>query len=94
MLGWEILKEKTDYVLSIPPISIKEEELILEISTLFKEVSKNKDITLKNVRNEIAELLVDYCKYHNISLDPDQEKYVTEYLLYNISGFNGIEEFL
>ena len=94
MLGWEILKEKAEYILSIPPISKNEENLIIEISAQFKEASKNKDITTKNVRNEIAELLVDYCRHHNISLDHDQEQYITKYLLYNLSGYNGIEEFL
>ncbi len=94
MLGWEILKEKAEYTLSIPPISKNEENLIVEISNQFKEVSKNKDISLKNIRREAAELLVDYCKYHNISLDHDQEKYITEYLVYNISGYNGLDEFL
>ena len=94
MLGWEILNEKAEYILSIPPISKNEESLIIEISAQFKETSKNKDITTKNVRNEIAELLVDHCRHRNISLDHDQEQYITKYLLYNLSGYNGIEEFL
>ncbi|MEM3454987.1 MAG: ATPase, T2SS/T4P/T4SS family [Candidatus Micrarchaeia archaeon] len=94
MLGWEIVKEKKDYSLSIPPISKEEEEIIVDITKLFKEESKNKDISSKNIRKEIAELLIDYCKYHHISLDPDQEKYFVNYLMYNIYGFNGIEEFL
>ncbi|MEM3369290.1 MAG: ATPase, T2SS/T4P/T4SS family [Candidatus Micrarchaeia archaeon] len=94
MLGWEIVKEKKDYALSIPPISKEEEDIIVDLTKLFKEESKNKDISSKNVRKEIAELLIDYCKYHNISLDPDQEKYFVNYLMYNIYGFSGIEEFL
>ncbi|MCX8202298.1 MAG: ATPase, T2SS/T4P/T4SS family [Candidatus Micrarchaeota archaeon] len=94
MLGWEIVNEKKDYNLSIPPISKQEEEIINELTKLFKEESKDKDISSKNIRKEIAELLIDYCKYHHISLEPDQEKYFVDYLMYNIYGFNGIEEFL
>ncbi|MCS7109636.1 MAG: ATPase, T2SS/T4P/T4SS family [Candidatus Micrarchaeota archaeon] len=94
MLGWEIVKGKKDYNLSIPPISKEEEEIILEITRIFKDESKNKDISAKNVRKEIAELLIDYCKYHNIVLDQDQEKYFVDYLMYNIHGYNGLEEFL
>jgi flagellar protein FlaI len=94
MLGWGIFKEKKDYNLSIPPITTQEEEFIEEITKLFKEVSKTKDIPQKEIRNEIIELLIDYCRHHNISLDKDQESYLADYLTYNIYGFNGIDELL
>jgi len=94
MLGWGVYKEKKDYNLSIPPITFQEEEFIEQVTKLFKEVSKTKDIPQKEVRNEIIELLVDYCRHHNISLDKDQESYLADYLTYNISGFNGIDELL
>ena len=92
MLNW-CIKKNGSYKLPLPPLSKDEEEVVREVSEEFKEFSKHSDFVDDKTRmdNIFDELLMNFCKKSNISLDKDQREYLKKYIYSNVIGFCGLE---
>ncbi len=94
MLGWHIEK-KGEYKINLPILSDDEKQAILEINSMFKEVTKYKEFDKPDkAKNEIQRVLIKFCDREGIVIDDDQEEYLTKMAFYHIYGFAGMEEIL
>ncbi len=93
LLGWGAAKEKCGYDIGLPVLSSEEEEVVLEVSERFKEMSKSPAIgEAADAKEKIQSLILEYCGENGITADSEQEKYLSECAYLNCIGFALLEK--
>ncbi len=92
LLGWKITDDKAEYRLNIPPLTNEEESVVVEIVSLFREISKNNKFTEPSIiKKELENLLLKFCKDKNIDLEDDQFSYLKEICLMQVWGYGPLD---
>ncbi|MCD6549783.1 CpaF family protein [Candidatus Micrarchaeota archaeon] len=94
-LGWCVKDEKVDYPINLPVLTSEEEEVVLAVADLFKELAKYEEFeSEEETREKIRELLEEYCVENQIVLDEDQEEYLVDIATSHVYGFAFFDQLL
>lgn len=94
-LGWKLLGGKADYKISLPRLSVEEQELVVAVAESFRGETQKKEIMdEKQAAETIKRLLLHSCDEEGIELESDQEKYLAKAAYLQTYGLGFLQELL
>lgn len=95
VLGWQILNEKSDYVLDMPRLSDEEKEIIIKTEERFKEATRSREVNGKQESvSLISTIMIKAAEELGFYLDIDQQEYLSNIAISHIYGFAFVERLI